>query len=619
MLRSKVEKIGDRRILKRSVTHLSGCVKYTGPVLGFDTEYVSDPRKRKLLMFQLSHLDRSVAIPAARITPERLVKEAQRLVGSPQGYLTLVSYFSLTDLQWLDTRRGKVKEYAGGSLDVVWDDIPGCTLRIVDALRWFGGMKLADAARNMGRKKLEYPTTQVTAETVKDPVFREYARHDAQLVLDLYQDLRKAFLDLDVDILTYNTPAATAIAVFRRHYVPPGARYFCKPNRPRFAACWSLWGGRAEVFERGQLGKRTVMDISSAYPNAIIQIGEMPIQDSWKRISLRDLRAVRGGFMNVEFEFPPETRYPCLLVPSRKGSMIYPLKGMGWVTTYEVKLAIELGAKVDVIEGWGYDRGTPVLADFMKWGLAEKEKARLAGNEVMMHLAKLCSNSGIGKFGQHREGISTLAVQRLCEESGMLQDDLMDMSAMEKEALAARHGIDLKKISLGTVWMPEWNALTTGKNRETMGRALAAAGGSYGHTDSIWTEHPEHPVFAQGWKNEGTAEAVVARTRFAACWLKKPKIPHHSVWDKKVAEEMLKAFDGIHDEERLYGKSRPLKIKEAWKRHDIPGRWICEGEKGYNHTASTKWDHKRELLDGGQTRPWKTMHDYYLAISETSE
>jgi hypothetical protein len=93
-------------------------------------------------------------------------------------------------------------------------------------------------------------------------------------------------------------------------------------------------------------------------------------------------------------------------------------------------------------------------------------------------------------------------------------------------------------------------------------------------------------------------------------WSKEEKhIAHHSVWAQTVAEQMLKKFQG-DTFRRKYPKSRPLKYREALKRHDTVGRWLGEGDKGYWHTADTRWCGKRELLPDGSTRPWNSVDDY---------
>jgi hypothetical protein len=58
-----------------------------------------------------------------------------------------------------------------------------------------------------------------------------------------------------------------------------------------------------------------------------------------------------------------------------------------------------------------------------------------------------------------------------------------------------------------------------------------------------------------------------------------------------------------------YGKSRPLHIREAFRRHDTYGRWTEEKDPGYFHETDTRWDYKRVLLPSGLTRPWRSLQE----------
>jgi hypothetical protein len=222
---------------------------------------------------------------------------------------------------------------------------------------------------------------------------------------------------------------------------------------------------------------------------------------------------------------------------------------------------------------------------------------------------KLLGNSIIGKFAQHTDRVHLSALFDLAEKSGDLIEDLCGMSWDELRVLGEEYNVRLERLSLGSVWMPEWNGLITGYTRARLASALACGGAVYCHTDSLWCR-ADCKCPGPAWESKTEGRATVIRTRFAGLWGEKEKhIAHHSVWSQAVAEQMLEKFRG-DTFSRKYPKSRPLKFREAVKRRDTVGRWLGEGDKGYWHTADTRWCGKRELLTDGTTRPWNTVDDY---------
>lgn len=264
-----------------------------------------------------------------------------------------------------------------------------------------------------------------------------------------------------------------------------------------------------------------------------------------------------------------------------------------------------------LLEGWGYREGTTALSDYMTWCMGERAKAK--GAARIMY--KLLGNSLIGKFAQRSDRVNLSSLFKLADASKIGIDELADMSYAEQKALGDEFGIPMERFSLGPVWMPEWNGLITGYVRAQLSRALWKCGGVYCHTDSLWTRDGSR-LDPKIWELKASGRVTVVRTRFAALWGKEPHVAHHSVWTKKVAEQMIRKFTGT-DFKRRYPKSRPLKFREALKKNDRVGRWIEEGDSGYWHSADTRWDGKRCLLPDGTTRPWTDLKEY-LAWKEAN-
>jgi hypothetical protein len=115
----------------------------------------------------------------------------------------------------------------------------------------------------------------------------------------------------------------------------------------------SYHGGRNEAFMFGvtDLDFWFDYDLSAAYTTGLSAI-RMP---DW-RAMVHDLdpthyTADRLGLARVRFKFPENTRFPSLPLRSDHG-LIFPLEGETHVGSPEIQLALELGAEVEILNGW---------------------------------------------------------------------------------------------------------------------------------------------------------------------------------------------------------------------------------------------------------------------------
>jgi hypothetical protein len=591
-----------------SISPLKTSPSCSGAVLAFDTEYTS--KGRELISYQLYGERGALFIPVARgarFTVARLFASCVKALGEIPAEVILITYFSPAEIQFLPLLKEgfNVREYARGSLDCSFR-AGRSTLHIYDLARWYDGRSLAAAAESIGESKLSWKRSAVTRADLKRPGFRAYAMKDAEITYRLFVQLRAQFLaSTGVDIVEAKTPAGASAAAFRRLHVTRKA-FYCDNNAARKAAMFGTWGGRAEVFERGALpGQFTEYDISSAYPRSALALGKLPVQGSWRELSdLRGLGKWRGGFVHVRFEFPKSARFPCL--PVNCGDfLMYPLTGRSWATLEEVKLALDLRAKLILIEGFGYRDGTRALSDYMQWALENRAKAKGAAKTMF----KLLANSLIGKLAQAIDKVPLAEYWRLAEENNFCLDELFTLSPRELQALGAR-----QYVSVGPVFMPEWNGLITGKTRAVLGRMLTVAERPiYCHTDSVWARRLPERDFGLPYEEKLSGRAVVIRTRFAALGMpatwKRAKggaahVAHHSVWNIITACQMLSRFDG-KDFSRRYPIDRPLRVREAARSGRTPGSWVTEWR-----CANTLWDFKRRLLSDGLTAPWYSVEDF---------
>jgi hypothetical protein len=197
--------------------------------------------------------------------------------------------------------------------------------------------------------------------------------------------------------------------VKQSYYSKPKGRYIYKTTDVEIACvhreivfvteCYH--GGRNEQFWFGPGFKDdwSDFDLSSAYPTAMSLIG-LP---DWFNIhdskNLDDYGPETLGFVEVEFEFPGDTRYPTLPVRTDNG-LIFPLKGLSCCAAPELFVARKLGATLTIKHGVivPTDSGTRIFGNFIKDCI---NKRMNAGSKTLEGLFwKEISNSTYGKTAQ---------------------------------------------------------------------------------------------------------------------------------------------------------------------------------------------------------------------------
>lgn len=586
--------MGFARVIKPVKAHWP----FHGIPVGFDTEF--DSKKGELLSVQLWTGERGGFWPIKKnkdFSVNWLIDKAMMLHKGnvPRDGFLFISYFSLAELQWLPTLTEaiEVKEFARGSIDVKFHHSREGTIdaEVFDLCRWFDFASLKEAAKTIGMEKKEWDRKKITRADLKKPLFAEYALHDAKITYALFQELRAKFAEQGADIVRCRTAAATSATVFRLKHVKK--EMFCDINAARRIALEGCWGGRAEAFGRGKFEDYAEVDLKSAYPNSALEIGIFPIQKSWRELShVREISRFINGFATVRFRYPERENYPGLPVDTER-ALLFPREGVSTCTFPEIRNALDNGANIKLLEGWGYKTGTRAVADYLRWTLAERAKATGAGR--MMY--KLLGNSLCGKFAQRVDGDSIQNMLDFCEKEGHCFDQFSAMTKYERASLGYEPDDEIR---VGAVFMPEWFALITGWTRAALAQ-LVRFGAVYCHTDSVWlpesqvSKLPKSPC-GLSWEWKGAGDATVIRTRFGRLG---EHIAFHSVWNRKAADRMLTKFKG-EDFALRYPITRPLKFREAAKKKKQPGVWVTEWRQ-----ANTQWCNKRRLLKDGTTVPWK--------------
>jgi len=161
-------------------------------------------------------------------------------------------------------------------------------------------------------------------------------------------------------------------------------------------------GGRNEqyFFGPGDEDDWVDYDLRSAYTTAMSIIGKPLWDDIYSTRKVSDLDDPSTlGFALVEFEFPENTRFPCLPVRCNAG-ILYPLKGRSCCCTPEIALAKEMGAKLNILHGVVLpdDKDIPPFKNFISYTLENRNQHPKGSLENLFW--KQIGNSCYGKLAQ---------------------------------------------------------------------------------------------------------------------------------------------------------------------------------------------------------------------------
>ncbi len=141
------------------------------------------------------------------------------------------------------------------------------------------------------------------------------------------------------------------------------------------------------------------LDLAGAYPTAMSLIGLPDWQSIHDSKNIDDYSPTTLGYVEVEFKFPDNMRYPTLPVRTNNG-LIFPLSGISHCAAPELFTAKQLGAKLKILHGVivDQDRSVPIFTKFISDCIG---KRNTAGKNTLKGLFwKEISNSTYGKTAQ---------------------------------------------------------------------------------------------------------------------------------------------------------------------------------------------------------------------------
>ena len=190
--------------------------------------------------------------------------------------------------------------------------------------------------------------------------------------------------------------------VTRKSTVPTEMRSITEPF---VSKCYH--GGRNECYTFGPtpVSVWNDFDLAGAYTTGLVDLRPIDYDNFWYT---KDERAFVGhvvGFALVDFEFPADTKFPCLPVEGSNGGLFYPLSGRSYCTAPEIEVALGMNCSLNILHGviipWcdAEDGGDSRIFEEFTTGIRDLRRSFTKGSPDELY-AKLIGNSLYGKTAQ---------------------------------------------------------------------------------------------------------------------------------------------------------------------------------------------------------------------------
>jgi len=503
--------------------------------IGFDTEFTTEDfsSERELLSVQFSlGVGKSVCYAVNKregITSHELLDYALRFmkengVEKPKQ-IFLISHFATAELSKISDFYDEYEKIENGhavkvrprvaefNKAISWSrrfDDEDVTLHIMDLFGHFK-MSLEAVGEGVGVKKLSieadglghsYWITHMKELQVKHlELYVAYAIRDAEVAIVMWQQLVERYTQLHIDPHFYGTYSSITVAAFRRNSMkklPCATREektlsrqkmkdgswrehiakhlaFKGDLNARRLACLCYWGGNNQSFARGYFKnvEITQWDFKSLYIIAGILQPLSNEETVYKPITLEDVRNGAEGFCEVEFSFPDGTRYPTLPIKEDwYQKLMFVLRGRSYCTAAEVRGALELGAEIRMLNGYGFmpteNEVNSDLRQFLIDMLAKKDQLEKSGRKESADYAieKAKMVGFIGRFAYMKSGSNAEDIMRLLHFSGLKSEEFKAYG--RKKAIRAMY----TRSEVGGSWSIEWASLILGRARALVGWAI---------------------------------------------------------------------------------------------------------------------------------------------------
>jgi hypothetical protein len=232
-----------------------------------------------------------------------------------------------------------------------------------------------------------------------------YNKRDCKVLYEILLKFAQGIHDqYQINITTYPTLSSIAFAIYRSNYIRKNFNIPITSKKEYDRMCKSYRGGHVDVYI--PYGENLYCyDINSLYPYVMHKY-EYPVGVA-KYFSkplgkFADLNNI-FGIIQVHVTCPENMKMPILLhrykdpVTNEVSTLCPTGKWTGWYFTEELKYAIKLGYKIEIIKGYHYDQKTKLFNKYVKDLYIMRSKYPKTDSRNL--IAKLLLNSLYGRFG----------------------------------------------------------------------------------------------------------------------------------------------------------------------------------------------------------------------------
>lgn len=285
---------------------------------------------------------------------------------------------------------------------------------------------LPASLRELGKNfDIEYMKKDFDPEkckTIKDwakPEPQMYLKYDC---LGLYEILEKfSGWGLNAGTLKTTLPSQS-LHIFKTRFLKEELKVVGEGQENFFRKTY--FGGRVEIFK--MWGEDLFYyDFNSLYP--FVMLEDMPCGDC---VAVMRYYPDKVGFYKIRANIPNLLIPPLPVLVDNK--LFFP-KGEGefYTTSAELEILVEMGIDFEVIDGLVFDRKEPIFKDYVSY--MWKLRTEYPKGTMFNLLAKLCSNSLYGKFGQKRKNTELIFTNN--PPDGCLPfDEAFGLYIIEKES-----------------------------------------------------------------------------------------------------------------------------------------------------------------------------------------
>jgi len=228
---------------------------------------------------------------------------------------------------------------------------------------------------------------------------REYNIRDAEIVYRFMTKFQRQ-INNDLKINLGITIGQLAMSAYRRNYMSTHTQITY--NHPQCLKAY--YGGRVEIFYRGEVENITVCDINSSYPNVM----RNEIYPDTTDIEPSTLETCEYGIGKFTVHVPADTFIPPLPYKSESGRLFFPVgEFTGWWTYAEMRYAQSIGVQIiKEHEGHGTNNGIRPFVSFVDDFYNKRLDAKAVKDSFLDLFYKLFQNNLYGKWCQHNPGSS---------------------------------------------------------------------------------------------------------------------------------------------------------------------------------------------------------------------